>query len=385
MTAIGFPKGYHSLHANISMNFQMNRWYSWVGEPEMLDEMREAAPRMRNYTDWKREFLALAKKASRDGHVLRSGFYYRSAEFFMNSADPDRKDARDKFLDAVRQVYGSELKGYHSIPYTDGGLNGLLPAYRFKPGRSKGTIVFFGGFDSYIEECVPAYLYLRDAGYEVVAFEGPGQGGVLEAGTPMSPEWHKPVKAVLDYFELDHVALIGLSMGGCLAMRAAAFEPRVDRVVAFDILTDFFDVNLRQTNPVIRSLLAGLIRVRAVPIVNLVVSLAARKSPVVEWGIAQGMRVTGTLSPFALLLNLRRFQTGDVSSFVKQDVLLLCGSLDHYVPIEQLYRQIGLLTNARSVTARLFTPSESAQNHCQVGNYGLALKAIVDWLDEIQN
>ena len=40
-----------------------------------------------------------------------------------------------------------------------------------------------------------------------------------------------------------------------------------------------------------------------------------------------------------------------------------------------------MLNNARSITARLFTRSESAQNHCQVGNYGLALGTIVDWLD----
>lgn len=40
-----------------------------------------------------------------------------------------------------------------------------------------------------------------------------------------------------------------------------------------------------------------------------------------------------------------------------------------------------MLTNARSVTARLFTREESAQNHCQAGNYGLALRTIVNWLD----
>ena len=163
------------------------------------------------------------------------------------------------------------------------------------------------------------------------------------------------------------------------------YEPRVDRLIAFDILTDFFDVNLRQTNPVVRSILAGLIRVNAAPIVNVMFSRAARKSPIVEWGIAQGRRVTGTSSPFTLLSSMRCFQTIDVSALVKQDVLLLCGSPDYYAPVEQLYRQIGLLTNAGSVTARLFMPSENAQNHCQAGNYGLAPKVIVNWLDEMQN
>ena len=53
----------------------------------------------------------------------------------------------------------------------------------------------------------------------------------------------------------------------------------------------------------------------------------------------------------------------------------------HYVPMEEWRDQIRMLKNARSITARLFTPSESAENHCQVGNYGLALKTIVNWLD----
>ena len=40
MTPMTFPIGYHSLHPNVSMNFQMNRWFSWVGEKGMLDEMQ---------------------------------------------------------------------------------------------------------------------------------------------------------------------------------------------------------------------------------------------------------------------------------------------------------------------------------------------------------
>ena len=168
-----FPIGYHSLHPDASMNFQMNRWCGWVGEPDMLDEMRLAAPRIATYADWKREFLALAQHALRQGHVLRAGFYFRSAEFFMRADDPERKSARASFLQAVRSVYGLDLGERHAVPYADGRVSGLLPAYRFKSPRVKCTIVFFGGFDSYIEEMTPAFVYLRDAGFDVIAFDGP--------------------------------------------------------------------------------------------------------------------------------------------------------------------------------------------------------------------
>jgi pimeloyl-ACP methyl ester carboxylesterase len=384
MTSVTFPIGYYPLHPDTSLNFQMNRWFGWVGEQGMLDEMRSAGARIANYADWKREFLALAESATRHSHVLRAGFYYRSAEFFMRPDDADRIIAREKFLSAVRETYGLRQADRQTIPYADGRLNGFLPVYRFAAAQPKGVIVFFGGFDSYIEEALPSFLYLREAGYDVIAFEGPGQGGAInEAGLAMTPEWHKPVKAVLDYFNLDEVTLVGLSMGGCLVMRAAAFEPRVARVIAYDVLTDFYSANLGQVTSLIRGLLSTQLRLQLAPVVNVMVRIAAKQSPVLEWGLAQGMYVTGTSSPYEYLQAIKRFRTADVSLQVKQDVLLLAGSQDHYVPTEHFHQQIKTLTNARSITARLFTNNESAQNHCQVGNYGLAFRTMVDWLDHV--
>lgn len=230
MLPITFPIGYHSLYPDVSMNFQMNRWYGWVGEPAMLDEMRIAAPRIATYLDWKREFVTLAERPAQQGLILRAGFYWRS-------------------------VYGAELGERHTVPYADGRHRGFLPAYRLQPPHAKCTIVLFGGFDSYVEELTSAFVFLRDAGYDVIAFDGPGQGGALEeAGMPMTAEWHKPIGAVLDYFGVDRVVLAGLSLGGCLVMRAAAAEPRVAHLIAFDALTNLLECNLLQTDPLLRGM-----------------------------------------------------------------------------------------------------------------------------------
>lgn len=94
----------------------------------------------------------------------------------------------------------------------------------------------------------------------------------------------------------------------------------------------------------------------------------ARNGPIAEWGVQFGMHVTGTRSPFEFFQAIAKYRTADISAKVHQDVLLLAGSEDHYVPTTQLTGQIDWLKNARSVTARLFTPQESAQSHCQVGN-----------------
>jgi hypothetical protein len=44
--------------------------------------------------------------------------------------------------------------------------------------------------------------------------------------------------------------------------------------------------------------------------------------------------------------------------------------------------QLKALTNARSVTGRVFMKEEHAQNHCQTGNIGLALDVMAKWINE---
>jgi pimeloyl-ACP methyl ester carboxylesterase len=201
----------------------------------------------------------------------------------------------------------------------------------------------------------------------------------------MISDWHRPVGAVLDAFGLDDVTLVGISLGGCLAIRAAAHEPRVRRVVAFDVLTDFFAVLQAQQPPAIAALLRGLLAIGADSIVDRSVDAVARQRPVLEWGVAQGEHVFGRDRPSAMLDAARKFHTRDVSPLVRQDVLLLAGKQDHYVPLEQLWEQARLLTSARSITARVFTAEEHAQAHCQIGNLPLALRVISGWVDGLQS
>jgi len=44
--------------------------------------------------------------------------------------------------------------------------------------------------------------------------------------------------------------------------------------------------------------------------------------------------------------------------------------------------QVKALINAKSVTARIFTKEEHANNHCQVGNLPLAMEMALRWIEE---
>jgi alpha-beta hydrolase superfamily lysophospholipase len=77
-----------------------------------------------------------------------------------------------------------------------------------------------------MEELFATQAYFVDAGYDVVIFEGPGQGSILEeSGPPMTAGWAPVVFAVINHFSLKDVTLMGYSLGGCLAVRAAAESP----------------------------------------------------------------------------------------------------------------------------------------------------------------
>ena len=372
----GIAIGFHEIHADISVNFQLNRFSD--GSAEMVEAMRCVAPRVKDYRDHTREISQLSRAAYEDGRLLHGALFLRSAEFYMFPDDPAKQPARLEFTRTMREVFQIGEAEHHRIPYGTEHLD----AYRFTPATPKSTIVVFGGFDSYIEEWFPALLFLRDAGFDVVAFDGPGQGAALEdAHLPLRPDWDRPVAAVLDAFDLDDVTLLGISLGGCLAVRAAAKEPRVSRVVCDDILVDFFAVCMGQVSTIRRQVLRALLRARVAVVVNAMVGAVMRRSLVVEWGIKQGMHVTGTSSPYDFLGETMRYETTSLSGDLTQDVLVMAGAEDHYVPARQFAQQIDLLTNARSVTARLFTRREQAQNHAQVGNLRLSLEVIVSWLE----
>ena len=96
------------------------------------------------------------------------------------------------------------------------------------------------GYDSTAEAGYVAtgYMALRH-GYDVLAFEGPGQGGVLyDQRVPMRPDFEVVLRAVIDWLvgqdEVDgsRLALIGRSFAGYLAPRGASGDDRLAALVA---------------------------------------------------------------------------------------------------------------------------------------------------------
>ena len=368
--------GTYDFLSDPTINFQLNRWVS-LGGDALLHEIQAMLPRLSTLEGCRDELSAASDRMLATGNQYEAAILARGADFFMVASDPRKRHLRVRFLTIVRAAWGVSEPDHVQF------ANGYLPYYRFTPANPRGTIVLFGGFDSYIEEFFSIMMNLRDQGHDVVAFEGPGQGGALEdAGLTMTPDWQLPVGAIIDRLSLSGVTLIGISLGGCLA--PAAHEPRVSRVVAWDALSDFLEAYLRQVPPAWQATLHALLFMRADTVIDAMVNRSAH-NPVQEWGLAQSMHVYGVNSPAEVLRAAASYRTQEISPLVRQDVLLLAGAEDHYLPAHQVYDQAARLTNARSVTTRMFSRAESAQAHCQIGNLPLATQTVTDWLDRRLN
>src|SRR5215471_175609 len=174
--------------------------------------------------------------SGRDG-LLRAATYWRSAEFFTRDGKPDPRgrptwEASVRCFADAAALMSPEVTPV-TIPFEGTTLNGYL--YGSPRGGPQATCIMHGGFDSNAEEWHhQGALAARERGYTVITFDGPGQAGPhYRDGLLFRPDWETVVSPVIDWAvarpEVDprRIALSGLSMGGGLAPRAAAFEPRI--------------------------------------------------------------------------------------------------------------------------------------------------------------
>ena len=370
-----FPVGYHEFHEKQIFNFQLNRWYS-LGYAR-FEDMQEAGRRINSFAEWKAEMLRQADKAVAEDRLMNAAFYYRAAEFYTSQDDPDKERLYDRFIELFYKVFRDEGIERFTVPY-DGAF---LPAMRVSPagGEKRSTIVMHGGFDSFIEEFYSWMRYFADRGYEVIAFEGPGQGGARRKfGLSLDYRWELPTGAVLDYFGLKEVTLLGISMGGYFCLRAAALDTRIKRVIASAIAYDYM-----QFQNVAGQLLGRLFFQHLRGFSNWAARKKMEKDGMHRWSISNLMFMADKKTPMeamdiALQLSARNLH----SELVQQDVLILTGSEDHLIPLKMHDMQVKALVNAKSVTGRVFTREEQAQNHCQIGNIGLALDFMAEWLEK---
>ena len=79
---MNFVKGFYKLNEDVSLNFQLNRWLTWVGIEALVD-LEIIGKKINTYEQWIDEFLTLADITFEKNKKNKAAYYYRAAEFFM--------------------------------------------------------------------------------------------------------------------------------------------------------------------------------------------------------------------------------------------------------------------------------------------------------------
>jgi len=118
------------------------------------------------------------------------------------------------------------------------------------------------------------------------------------------------------------------------------------------------------------------------------VVIAAKKNPLalqnpdVSWSYNTALWTLGTNNFDDTLEAFAPYKLAAVADRIRQDVLILAGTEDHFIPFHQAADFEKSLVNARSVTTRIFDRPSGGAEHCQCGNMSLVYAAVFDWLLE---
>jgi pimeloyl-ACP methyl ester carboxylesterase len=351
-------------------------WESWHQEWKAL------ADRIAGIAD---ECAAKGHAVSASSAYLRASNYYRTAEFYLRedpANDPRVAAMSARAIETFRAA--PEIQANWSqvnIPYEGIELSGYyLNVSGDEPGP---TLVAHGGYDSTVEEMFFAVgEAARRHSWNCLIFEGPGQGAALRINKlPFRPDWEAVVTPVLDFalhlrgVDPGRIALLGMSMGGYLAPRAAAFDKRIAACVAYD---GVFSMALALPDaPGLSALQRGSDEWFAA-MDNLIAHRAQLPSST-RWAISNGLWVLAATTAREFVDAFTKY---DLTPVVEQ---ITCPTLVCAAEADQFFKgQPQLLYDALRCPKTLlkFTAAEGAEEHCHEGALTLFHQRLFDWLDD---
>ncbi|MBN1838346.1 MAG: alpha/beta fold hydrolase [Spirochaetales bacterium] len=352
------------------------------GDPESwAREWRKTAERLHAEAD---RLLGEGHRESAGEYYLRAASYYRATMHrHMHPGSAEVKELTEREI--VCFVSSQELLGAPmevvGVPYEGIQLTGYL--YR-SPG-AKGpapVLIVHQGRDAWAEDC----KYLADEavrrGYHCLLIDGPGNGQALRRhDLAFRPDWEAFVSPTVDYLvgrpEVDPEAimLMGLSMGGFLAPRAAAHEPRLRICIANPGVVDWgavFFGQLESFSPQLLSLYRSSPKA-----LNAVLGATGRLSPFLMWGLTDTMWKHGAATPAEMLDKMKGFTNVDGVRNITATTLVVDAEAEEFGQSKMLYDALSCETDYM-----MFTEAEAAPLHVQTGSLAVSSQRIFDWIDD---
>ena len=180
--------------------------------------------------------------------------YLDQAEFFTLSSNRPTRAQEARVYREMEGSFAAAAARFRpafervEIPYQRGRP---LPGWLLTPPgprMRRPTIILTNGSDG---QNIDLFVYggaaALERGWNALIFEGPGQGSMLFLhGIPFRPDWEKVITPIVSWLrrrpDVDRrrICLAGISFGGYLAPRAAAFEHRLAGMLADPGVTNAF-------------------------------------------------------------------------------------------------------------------------------------------------
>jgi dienelactone hydrolase len=388
-----------------TFDFNLLRWHGIAPyRGSDVAELHDVAERITpgDFESWHREFIGLAEQVEQEGweglrsspatlrdRSFRAASYYRAADFFLHGAPDDPRitstwaSATEQFDRAISLM---DPAGERVAIDADGFT---VPAILYRAGAEHGprpTILMFNGFDGSQEEMLHlSGIAALERGLNVLTFEGPGQPTVIrQQRIGFRHDWEKVVTPVVDYCELaadidaSRLGLIGVSFGGYLAPRAAAFESRIGAVVTIDGLFNAYEAVCNLLAPELKTLLDD----EDPEAFNAAIASAMERDSGLRWYLEHGLWCFRVETPYDFFVAARAYTLDGVAERIACPVLVCAAAEDHLNPgqAEELASALGDLATLRS-----FTAEESAGSHSHPGASMLMNGVVFDWLEDALN
>ena len=301
--------------------------------------------------------------------LLRASMYYLMAERMMRPGEPERLEIYRQGLAAFKRgiTLLRERVDFVEVPYGATTLPALFvhPRAPALDGALGPCMVYLDGFDVNKELLYygNAVAELIERGISVLILDHPGVGESLRfRNLPAIPEMERAGTAAYNYLaagsyvDAKRVGIMGISLGGYYAARAAAFEKRFACCVAWGASTRF-------SERIERALQQD--------------SEAGSVSDMLE----HGRWVFGVADNDELLEIAKRITLRDVADKISCPFLIVHGENDRQVPVAHAREVYEGAVNSPDRELKVFTKEEGGGEHVNFDNPGLAVDYLADWLE----
>ena len=311
------------------------------------------------------------------GRLIGAAAKYRRASLYVSQSErlqspswPGRNAAYQRSIDLLAR--SAELGGASllrvEIPFEDTSL----PAYYIPAQRPAGRasdpspcVIQWNGLDSTKEMMYYSGFgdELARRGIATLMVDTPGSGEALRLrGLRARPDTEVWAAACIDYLQTrpdvdaDRIGLVGWSLGGYYAPRAAAFEERIRLVVAWGANHNWGEVQH-----------ARLRREGENPVPH-------------YWDHVMWVWGQSDLDSFLRIADQVTLE--GVVERIRVPFLITHGANDRQIPVEYAHRSFEQATASPKRELRVFTDDEGGTEHISIDNMPVVGAFIADWIAE---